>query len=233
MATSTLYDTAVAQMVSMLPTGNQLRPVRRTTTSIAVAHVARAVVATFIGSPSADFAVILVDVDALTVAAEAGRTVAVVDLLSPALEAAASGFGAGVLGPVHTEDSTALFADVDTVIYELLAGNTVAGWFGMRIRDNGALSGGSSLSDDAVAQRLGRINDVEMALTVEIGRTRMPVRDVLGLEPGAVIELDRSAGSPADILLNGRLIAHGEVVVVDQDYAVRVTRILDIPDGLV
>jgi len=71
-----------------------------------------------------------------------------------------------------------------------------------------------------------------MALTVEIGRTRMSVRDVLGLEPGAVIELDRSAGAPADVLLNGRLIAHGEVVVVDQDYAVRITKILDVADGI-
>jgi flagellar motor switch protein FliN/FliY len=71
-----------------------------------------------------------------------------------------------------------------------------------------------------------------MSLTVEIGRTRMSVRDVLNLEPGAVVELDRSAGAPADILLNGRLIAYGEVVVVDQDYAVRVTQILDTPDLL-
>jgi flagellar motor switch protein FliN/FliY len=56
---------------------------------------------------------------------------------------------------------------------------------------------------------------------------RMSVREVLSLEPGAVIELDRSVGAPADVLLNGRLIARGEVVVVDQDYAVRITRILD------
>jgi flagellar motor switch protein FliN/FliY len=71
-----------------------------------------------------------------------------------------------------------------------------------------------------------------MALTVEIGRTRMAVRDVLNLEPGAVIELDRSAGAPADVLLNGRLIAHGEIVVVDQDYAIRITQILDVVEGM-
>ncbi len=71
-----------------------------------------------------------------------------------------------------------------------------------------------------------------MTLTVEIGRTRMSVRDVLGMEPGAVVELDRSAGAPADVLLNGRLIAHGEVVVVDQDYAVRITKILDVAEAV-
>ncbi|MEE2816092.1 MAG: FliM/FliN family flagellar motor switch protein, partial [Actinomycetota bacterium] len=47
------------------------------------------------------------------------------------------------------------------------------------------------------------------------------------LEPGRIVELDRSAGAPADVLLNGRVIAHGEIVVVDQDYAVRITRILE------
>ncbi|WP_081737843.1 flagellar motor switch protein FliN, partial [Arthrobacter sp. H41] len=81
------------------------------------------------------------------------------------------------------------------------------------------------------AGNLGRISNVEMAMTVEIGRARMSVRDVLDLEPGAVIELDRSAGAPADVLLNGRLVAHGEVVVVDQDYAVRITQIFDVAEG--
>ena len=231
-STLTLYDAAVAHLVTMLPTATKLHPIRRSASSSPVAHVSRAVVATFVGSPSADFAIVLVDADALTSATEDSSAVEPSDLLAPAIEAAASGFGAGVLGKARVEDASQLFGDVDTVVYELLDGIAVSGWFAIRIRDNGALSGGSSLSDDSVASRLGRINDVEMSLTVEIGRTRMPVRDVLSLEPGAVIELDRSAGAPADILLNGRLIAHGEVVVVDQDYAIRVTRILDIPEGL-
>jgi flagellar motor switch protein FliN/FliY len=65
-----------------------------------------------------------------------------------------------------------------------------------------------------------------MELTVELGRTRMTVRELLGLSPGAVVELDRAAGSPADLLVNGRLIARGEVVVVDEDFAVRITEIV-------
>jgi flagellar motor switch protein FliN/FliY len=84
----------------------------------------------------------------------------------------------------------------------------------------------------AAPGNLARISNVEMTLTVEIGRTRMSVRELLALEPGAVVELDRAAGSPADILLNGRLIAQGDVVVVDQAYAVRVTRILDTAEAL-
>ncbi|GAA2023250.1 flagellar motor switch protein FliN [Nocardioides kribbensis] len=71
------------------------------------------------------------------------------------------------------------------------------------------------------------LHGVEMEVTVELGRTRMPVRDLLALAPGAVLALDRAAGSPADLLVNGRLIARGEVVVVDEDFGLRVTEILD------
>ena len=68
--------------------------------------------------------------------------------------------------------------------------------------------------------------DVEMTLTAEIGRTRLAVRQVLDLAPGTVLELDRTAGSPADVMVNGRLIARGEVVVVDEVYGIRVTEIV-------
>jgi flagellar motor switch protein FliN/FliY len=94
------------------------------------------------------------------------------------------------------------------------------------VAGNGASRAGSPESS-AFDGRLRRIQDVEMALTVEIGRTRMSVREALSMEPGTVVELDRSAGAPVDVLLNGRRIAVGEVVVVDQDYAVRISRILD------
>ena len=72
---------------------------------------------------------------------------------------------------------------------------------------------------------------VDMELTVELGRTRMAVRDLLALAPGDVLELDRAAGSPADLLVNGRLIARGEVVVVDEDFGLRITEILDTSAG--
>ncbi|HET9421698.1 MAG TPA: flagellar motor switch protein FliN [Nocardioides sp.] len=71
------------------------------------------------------------------------------------------------------------------------------------------------------------LHGVEMEITVELGRTRMPVRELLALAPGTVLELDRAAGSAADLLVNGRLIARGEVVVVDEDFGLRVTEILD------
>lgn len=71
------------------------------------------------------------------------------------------------------------------------------------------------------------LHDVDLEVTVELGRTRMLVRDLLNLAPGDVVELDRAAGSPADLFVSGRLIARGEVVVVDEDFGLRITQILD------
>ncbi|HYF72241.1 MAG TPA: flagellar motor switch protein FliN, partial [Nocardioides sp.] len=70
------------------------------------------------------------------------------------------------------------------------------------------------------------LHGVDMEVTVEIGRARMTVRELLDLAPGAVLELDRAAGSPADLLVNGRLIARGEVVVIDEDFGLRITEIV-------
>lgn len=68
--------------------------------------------------------------------------------------------------------------------------------------------------------------DVPLHVTVELGRARLPVRDLLALQTGSVIELDRTAGQPVDILVNDRLIAHGEVVVIEDHFGVRITDIV-------
>ncbi|RJK92805.1 flagellar motor switch protein FliN [Vallicoccus soli] len=82
------------------------------------------------------------------------------------------------------------------------------------------------LSEPDRRHGLELLRDVEMEVTVELGRTRMTVRELLSLSPGAVVELDRAAGSPADLLVNGTLIARGEVVVVDEDFGIRITEIV-------
>lgn len=69
--------------------------------------------------------------------------------------------------------------------------------------------------------------NVEMTVTVELGRTRMPVRQLLGLAPGSVIELNRSANTPVDVFVNGTLFARGEVVVIDDEFGVRITDIVE------
>jgi flagellar motor switch protein FliN len=82
------------------------------------------------------------------------------------------------------------------------------------------------------------LHGVDMEITVELGRTSMTVRELLSLSTGSVIELDRTAGSPADVLVNRRLIARGEIVVIDEYFGIRITEILPMatatrrpPDG--
>src|SRR3954451_10159192 len=70
---------------------------------------------------------------------------------------------------------------------------------------------------------LERLTDVTVEVSVEIGRTRMTLGDALALGPGSVVGLHRMAGEPVDLLVNGRVIARGEVVVIDEEFGLRVT----------
>lgn len=98
------------------------------------------------------------------------------------------------------------------------------GTVGAAAHDFQPLNGTSSTQ--RASRPLDLLHDVEMGLTAELGRTRMTVRDLLSLTPGAVVELDRAAGSPVDVLVNGTLIARGEVVVVDEEFAIRISEIV-------
>jgi flagellar motor switch protein FliN len=235
-ATITLHTAAAEALVGHLPTPAPLTTVAMPggPSTDALDRSGDAVVASFVGALSADLALVLVDLDQVRAAGgDDASIVSVTDVLRPSLEAAAGVLGVGVLGDGRRESAASLFTDPESAVFELTSGGVAAGWFAIRVRENGAVGTPAAAPvAGAIAGNLGRINNVEMTLTVEIGRTRMSVRDVLGLEPGAVVELDRSAGAPADVLLNGRLIAHGEVVVVDQDYAIRITRILDVAEGV-
>ena len=70
------------------------------------------------------------------------------------------------------------------------------------------------------------ILDVPVSLSLEVGRTRMPIRNLLQLNQGSVIELERGAGEPLDVYVNGTLIAHGEVVVINDRFGVRLTDVV-------
>ena len=74
--------------------------------------------------------------------------------------------------------------------------------------------------------RLGLVLDVPLEVTVEIGSARMRVREILQLAKGSVVELDRPAGEPADVLVNGRVIARGEVTVIEGRLSVRIVEIV-------
>jgi flagellar motor switch protein FliN/FliY len=73
---------------------------------------------------------------------------------------------------------------------------------------------------------LHRLSDVPIDLTVEIGRTRLTVGETLDLRPGSILTLNRMAGEPVDLLVNGTPIARGEVVVIDEQFGVRITDVL-------
>ena len=70
------------------------------------------------------------------------------------------------------------------------------------------------------------ILDVPVTLSMEVGRTRIPIRNLLQLNQGSVIELDRAAGEPLDVFVNGTLVAHGEVVVVNEKFGIRLTDVI-------
>src|SRR5574337_1129750 len=74
--------------------------------------------------------------------------------------------------------------------------------------------------------RLDMILDVPVTLAMEVGRTRISIRHLLQLNQGSVVELDRAAGEPLDVFVNGTLVAHGEVVVINEKFGIRLTDVI-------
>jgi flagellar motor switch protein FliN/FliY len=95
-----------------------------------------------------------------------------------------------------------------------------------------------SVQDDVLYEALGPalaqgdagdlslVLDVPVELAVEVGRTTMTIRETLAIAPGSIISLNRMAGEPVDLLVNGRRIARGEVVAVDEEFGLRVTEVV-------
>ena len=78
----------------------------------------------------------------------------------------------------------------------------------------------------AGGENIGLIMDVPLEVTVELGRTRKSISEILDFSPGTIIELDKIAGEPIDVLVNGKFVAKGEVVVIEESFGVRVTEII-------
>ena len=85
-------------------------------------------------------------------------------------------------------------------------------------------AGGSVPADEET--NLDVILDIPVTISMEIGRTRISIRNLLQLNQGSVVELDRLAGEPMDVLVNGTLVAHGEVVVVNEKFGIRLTDVV-------
>ncbi len=180
-----------------------------------------AVTAALGGEVSGDIVLVLSEeiVGALTNSPVGAMDVATA--LRPALEAAASALGRVRVAAERVEDVVAALDGLrDKGVF--LAVPLVA---------NGEVSATLALQVTLPQPRerrgsLDLLRNVAMEVTVEIGRTRMTVSELLSLHPGEVIELDRAAGAPADLLVNGTLIARGEIVVVDEDFGLRISEIV-------
>jgi flagellar motor switch protein FliN/FliY len=143
------------------------------------------------------------------------------DVTGPAIPAASPG---GAAGGGDSGDGAAASAGAGDTAG---AGGSGAGGSGASTASGvtAALAAGGK-RQPARRSGLDLLHDVAMEVTVELGRTRMTVRDLLGLSPGSLIELDRAAGSPADLLVHGTLLARGEIVVIDEEFGLRITEIV-------
>ncbi len=90
----------------------------------------------------------------------------------------------------------------------------------MRYEELSPVAGGAGNPAD-----LGRLHNVPVELAVEIGRTRMTIGEALALGPGSIVTVGRLAGEPVDLLVNGRVIARGEIVAIDEELGLRITEI--------
>ena len=169
-----------------------------------------------------------------------------------ALDAAAHTVGEQSVTDVDTETAQEIETELvseqeggDVVVYPLLDGTELVGCLVLRVSTSAASStsgapgtSGSTTNADAAnhsatpASAAGAsyvLADVEMGVTAELGRCRMTVRELLSITPGAVIDLDRAAGAPVDVLVNGTLIARGEVVVIDEEFGIRISELVPQP----
>ncbi len=153
--------------------------------------------------------------------------------LKPALEGLATALGGRLDGEptgIAVENCLEVLASGVTVLVPLMLADAVAAFVGVALDQ--PLTAPAAAKPAAAGRPGGQswgidmLRDVEMEVTCELGRTRMTVRQLLALAPGDVVELDRLAGSPADLLVNGTLLARGEVVVVDESFGLRITEIV-------
>ncbi len=114
----------------------------------------------------------------------------------------------------------------DAVVYEQLDQETQPSGSAHASNQPGG-NGASSSAESRNGADLRRLSDVLMELSVEIGRTRMTVGEMLQLRAGSIVTLERLAGEPVDLLVNGTPIARGEVVIVDEEFGLRVTEIVE------
>ena len=232
-----LARNAAEAALGVLPTSRPLVAADPVAASADILTEGQAVTARFSGAAAGEVVVVvgqdLADALKESPLGELDLTAAV----RPALEAAARAFGPVVLDPGQIMEPvvalSALAAKDDAVAVPLVEGTEIRAVLALALNpwpseEPGGIDVAPRAAPGGLSLRggLDMLHDVEMEVSAELGRTRMAVRELLSLTPGAIVELDRAAGSPADLLVNGRLIARGEVVVVDENFGIRITEIV-------
>ena len=132
------------------------------------------------------------------------------------------------IGVENEQDAAVATADMPDNGMPDEATGDIDGSFEKNAEDQQLSSALDDLEDFAPdAQNLDLLLDVDLKITVELGRTHMKFREVLNLSAGSIIELAKQMSEPVDIMVNGALLATGEVVVVDDHFAVRITKLLN------
>jgi flagellar motor switch protein FliN/FliY len=233
--TSDLVAAAVAEALPQIPSGTDLTPGAPIATAAEVQMPANPGVAVtaYLGSGVEGKLLLVVDNEVVeALAASPFGALEPTQALTPALEIIADRVGGRLDGAptsIAVEDCLdVLSGSGATVIIPLLAGGVTTALVGVTVVLPAPAPPAAPVTAGAAARSWGidMLRDVEMEVTCELGRTRMTVRQLLALAPGDVVELERLAGSPADLLVNGTLLARGEVVVVDESFGLRITEIV-------
>jgi flagellar motor switch protein FliN len=218
---------AARAAASLLPTTTPLEVGAPSQQADAAPGTGQAIFAGFTGAARGQIAVVLAQelIDALAETPMAGIELS--QAVRPALEAAAAALGRvtvdpGELLPAPDAVAAILAAGGALVPLTSTAGTAAA----VALVVTASTPARATPGDAGGPADLGLLHEVELEVTAELGRTRMTVRELLALTPGAVIELDGAAGGPVDLLVNGRVIARGEVVVIDESFGIRITEIV-------
>jgi flagellar motor switch protein FliN/FliY len=223
-----LIVAAADAVTSVLPLDRTLRAGTPVSDPTALAVAGRAVCARLSGDHEGEVAVVLSDELVVALRNAPAGELELASAVQPALEALA-----GPLGSVRVSRAQEMDPDValrslramrQAAFVPLSSGDTVLAVLGIGISGPGGAAAANAV--EPLLPGLDLLHGVEMEVTAELGRTRMTVRELLSLSTGAVIELDRTAGAPADLLVNGRLIARGEVVVIDENFGIRITELV-------
>lgn len=241
-------ETAAASALSTIPIADPLVLGAASTIPLPIPFDGVAVTARFTGNVNGE---VLIAVEQAVADALQNSPLGKLDLtaaLSPALAAVVETVGTAVAGPGQALPPgpaiDALLAKPHAAIVPLQHNGQVRAIVGMAltldIADDGPATAdypptGELTQTNSVRpfvpaainrNGLDMLRDVAMEVTAQIGSTRMTISELVALADGAVIELDRAAGAPADLLVNGHLIARGEIVVIDENFGVRITEIV-------